>query len=483
MLEFGLRRGISVPINWDQRNADARYLLQLKKQSQQEQEAKAKLFADDADYTNAVNTYDNPIIKEKMKGKVYEIGKWAQQNPGWERDVQKRLEYKGLIKDLKDDPDLIRGLASDKGIADFNKYASDPKNADLVGTPEFEHEKQRLSNYLKYGNDKGVAGERNAYTFIAPEEGKDTTSALVDLASKAEFDVKDRVGKDGYKQSISDVRKNQAVEHALASTWGPYLKKDYNKYQSQLVGNDKSNAKTLNEFVKERMSPYFKSDKIEIGHDYAPIKAASTATMTPSLWNEMHIKAIKNPGQKIDLGAEALQQTFGNKAGEVNLDSVKDPFGNELNLGMRRAAFTGLVTPQKSPDGSMYSEADAMVRLPVDEFEALGEDYNKIIDERGLGQFTPGASKTWDITEGGQKLGFKKYVDEKGTPYVEFVAHKKYDPANPNLADNYANAHNISQHKENPYEGTTESTQGTEQPILSGSGKYVWDGQKWIPNK
>jgi hypothetical protein len=43
--------------------------------------AKVKMFVDDTDYMNAVNSFDNPRIKEYSEQVIKDLGKYINENP------------------------------------------------------------------------------------------------------------------------------------------------------------------------------------------------------------------------------------------------------------------------------------------------------------------------------------------------------------------------------------------------------------------
>lgn len=494
MLEFGMRKGLAVRL--PDESQQIAYRGMRANQAKIQAENKAKMFADDMDFMNVMNSHDNPLVKEYATKQIMQMGSFLRNNPDWETNPLARAEYNKMRHELKDNPDLNRGMQSDANYQTWQKYIADPKNADMRDDPEIQKVSQQWNNYLKFGNqyatnqeEVGKLGGKKEFTFMAPEDLVDTTAKLIELAKATQFDDFKNFGyqNSGLRSSITSSRKDLAVQHGIASTWGKYLKKDYDKYVSQLQGNEKTNAKTLNQFVKERMDPYFPSEKIEKAYEAPVIKPPSggsgaDARMTNSLWLSMHDKALNTPGQRIDFGAEAVQYTFANKLGEHNLDGVKDPFGNVLNLGLRGAQSTGLVQPQRGPDGTVYSEYDALVRLPLTEFKQLGNKFDDVIDDFWWDQITAGASDAsvdWEIEPEYEALGFKKYTDDKGRALVEFPVKQKYDPLNVHLSDNYSNAHNVSPHKEDPYKGI----EGSGEVVISDDGKWQWDGAKWIARK
>jgi hypothetical protein len=495
MLEYGLRLGLAADMQYDKRIQDLRYNEEAMRRAKGEQEAKAKMFADDFDYKNAMNTHDNPLVKQAAQFNIKRIGSFINSNPDWETNVQKRAQYQQLLRELKDNPDLNRGLQTDDAFEKMNTYAKDPKNSDLVNSKEdWGRIEQEKTNYLKWGNQDGEEAAKKdgkkAFQFRAPEEKVDTAKILIEAAKNADYDEIHYFGNQGHKQSISNSRKNDAVEHAIASNyWGRYLKKDYNNYLDQLVGNEKTNAKTINQFVRERMNPYFKADEIDKG--FAPESISNRGgkgdkPMSPSLWEEMHNKALmesirtKGKPSTVELNPEAMQRTFGNKYGEMPLENVKSPFGEPLNLGMRDASATGLITVGLNPSGKLEGSHKVFIRLPIEDFYSLGGQYQKVIDEGGVGQLTPGGpsnqATNWSIHEKYQG-DFKKFTDKTGKDFVEFPVQQKYDPMNPQLAFNYANAHNAKAHEEDPYSGTQTSN------VVSDDGKWIWNGNDWIENK
>jgi hypothetical protein len=175
-MEFGTTLGLARSFQADQRINDARYHDQDMKRAQNEAESKAKMLADDFDFVNAVNDFDNPRIKEYAKAHIQKTGKWLNENRGWESDVNKRMEYKMMIRELKDNPELNRGLASDTEFTKLSQYKSDPKNTHLVNAPEWQEIEAQRANYLKFGNQFARNEEeaqqlgQKSFVFTPPEE-------------------------------------------------------------------------------------------------------------------------------------------------------------------------------------------------------------------------------------------------------------------------------------------------------------------------
>ena len=71
-MEFGERRGLAV--NLPSRQNQLLQQESLKRQAKLAAEQKAKMFADDFDYTNAMNSHDNPLVKDFAMKKLMEFG-------------------------------------------------------------------------------------------------------------------------------------------------------------------------------------------------------------------------------------------------------------------------------------------------------------------------------------------------------------------------------------------------------------------------
>lgn len=459
LLNLALPIGLAQTADYEGKIQDAHYNELMMKRVKDEQEAKAKMFADDTDYNNAMNSFDNPVVKQFAQAKIKEIGAFVNANPDWQSNVNKRIQYKQLIKDLKDNPDLNRGLASDKSYAELQKDMADAKNANL----DFKPMQEQWENYRKFGNqfatDEASAAKlgKVAFTYKAPAAPAETAKFLADIANKTEFDQSKPYQYGGRWEYLSDFAKQQAAENAIADRlYGPELKKDYVAYLAKLEGNDQTKAKSINEFVLERMKPYFKSDKFDKG--FEPNQPAAPRGSgdkqiedAKSTWYNMILgkNGVVETGQK-DFTPQAMQVTFGNKDGELNLSNAIDPMGKALNLGMKEAKATGKVIIRKGYP-PMY---EASVILSPDEFEKLSPDHNSLIDEAGIGQITPGASKNpnWNIRNSEKAQGYQKVpFSDKGSNYstgVQFNVFVPFDPKNDAYALNYAHAVGASPHKE-----------------------------------
>ncbi len=160
-LEEGLLSGLSWKMSWDKDIEGLRYREERERRAKIDAANKAKMFADDFQYNNAMNVFDNPRVKEFSSAKIKEIGQFVNQNPDWETNMQKRAQYSQMIHDLKDNPELNRGLASDEGKKSFMKDLAEKKK-----TPEFDEDaynevSKQWDNYQKYGNQFVTSADPN----------------------------------------------------------------------------------------------------------------------------------------------------------------------------------------------------------------------------------------------------------------------------------------------------------------------------------
>lgn len=181
-LEFGIREGLAQDLGFNNAVNDLRYNEQMKKQANQLAEQQAKLFADDFQYNNALNQFDNPRVKQLAQLQIKKIGRFVNENPDWRTNIEKRAMYSSMIHDLKDNPELNRGLMVDQSKKELYKdMAEKIKNPAVYNSKGFELEKQRLANYEKYGNPDGEEAAKKEgikpYVYQAPRDFVDLTEA------------------------------------------------------------------------------------------------------------------------------------------------------------------------------------------------------------------------------------------------------------------------------------------------------------------
>ncbi len=435
-MEIGLLQGYAQDFSDSKRVEDLRYNEQLKKQAQIAAQNKAKMFADDFDYNNAMNEFDNPRVKQFAQFQIKRIGQFVNQNPDWETNVEKRAQYKQLIRELKDNPDLNRGLQTDANIKKFREYAADPKNNEMINTPEFQAEKGKLDNYLKYGNPLGEAakGEKAEYMFMAPEESVDYTKYLVDIARQtAKHGTAGAAGAGGYRQFVTDADKQSALQLAKSNPMFRYLKKDFEK----MTAEQQQQFGTVDEYVLNKMQPYFPEDDIKPGQFFAPQRESAANANLGAAKNPFEVAlshAQRNPAGVVQVAPQTINDTFADSNGMFDLSNtyvVDQKTGNktQMNLGKGKAEAYGNLKYIKNDKGQGYYVVPVKVRLPVNQFiQKFGSD---ALDYSGFAggitnslngagdetEFTIHDGDGWDKDYTGQ---FEKVTDDKGKNYIQF---------------------------------------------------------------
>ena len=159
MAEFGEILGSAVSQNFDQQTNDLFRYDEMRKRTQAQNEAKAALFAQDLDFQNAMNEYDNPRVKAFAEQQIQKIGQFAKNNPDYLSNPIKMGQLKMMKNELKSNPVLLRGLTVDK---EYAKYLEDRKEA-LKNPNQWDQEAldaqgKAFNNYFKTGNPSGLTG-------------------------------------------------------------------------------------------------------------------------------------------------------------------------------------------------------------------------------------------------------------------------------------------------------------------------------------
>lgn len=195
MPEYGTLLGLAQSFDADQRINDLYRQEEANNRAKAMAEAKAKMLADDVKYQNAANAYDNKIIKEYAQQRIQEIGDWVNKNPDYLTDVRKRMQYNALIDDIKTNQHVMRGMATDKALAELNNdLAEVAKNPEMYDQEAYNELLAQRDNYLKFGNQKGIdaATKEGVQPFIyrKPKNFVDLPKTLMGYGSEIKnYDV------------------------------------------------------------------------------------------------------------------------------------------------------------------------------------------------------------------------------------------------------------------------------------------------------
>lgn len=157
MADYGLYSGLAVKGNTGDLINDIQYHDHVMAQNKALAQSKAALFANDIQYQNASNSFDNARIKSFADGKIKEIGKFYKENPDVMYNPDKLVILNQMKKELRDNPDTIRGFASDASFKQLNDdLAEVAKNPEMYDQEAYQMLLNQKENYLKYGNQFGI---------------------------------------------------------------------------------------------------------------------------------------------------------------------------------------------------------------------------------------------------------------------------------------------------------------------------------------
>lgn len=333
-MEIGLARGLAQDLQYDQRIADLRYQKQEMDRATAINDAKAKMFSDDMDFQNATNSFDNPRIKEYAKNQIAAIGKFVTENPDWTSNVQKRSQLNLMKRELKDNPELQRGMASDEAFKKLNAdLAEVAKNPEAHDEEEYNNLLAQRDNYIKYGNQDGEEAAKQvgtkAFVYTKPRDLRDLNKDWASIGN--DFQDKKRA-------SLKGGGRNSYQEYANPES----LKIVANQYYSQ-------NKKQIDrEAAKVGLDPIVYTMKGIDGHikkatDYGDYNLSDAMTMKrlsekpaatqgPTTW-DVEIKG-KESGME---NGETIMKVVGPPSNV----KVKDNKGNPIDMTGINFKYTG----------------------------------------------------------------------------------------------------------------------------------------------
>lgn len=337
MAEFGIRRGLAQSFGYDQATADLVRQQEQMRQAKIYAENKAKMLAEDFDYNNAINAWDNTAIKEYAQGKIKELGAFVRENPDYLYNVDKRIAYNNLKRELKDSKPLMEGLQVDANVKEMEKWKNDPKNAPLLDTPEFQKTLQDYQNYIKTGSADGITANRKLFTFYPPEERVDTWGELAKIAQATEYDAESDSYMRGVrtrKQYVSDAAKLRRAQFALTDQkLSRTLQQEYNKYLSNEVPEGQKPL-PIDRYVYDKMKDWFPASKYNDTHyqvkeERVPGGGGVGDSRDLSLYKDILNVASANPNTGISTNPKGARQLIAGDDPEIDLGNAvfKKPDG------------------------------------------------------------------------------------------------------------------------------------------------------------
>lgn len=234
MAEIGLIKGLAVNTGLDQAINDLYRADEMNRRAQAIAEAKTKMFADDMEFNNAMNPHDNPIIKEYAKKTISEIGRFVNENPDWATNVNKRMWINAKKRELKDNPELMRGVASDNAFKQLNNDLAElAKNPEFKDTEAYDNLLMQRDNYLRFGNQDGEealkAEGKKAFTYQKPRDFVNFTQTMLDSGSKINPSVVKKGRAPGEFWRLADPTHVDAVKKSLWQEHGRQIQVEARK--------------------------------------------------------------------------------------------------------------------------------------------------------------------------------------------------------------------------------------------------------------
>lgn len=336
MAEFGTIQGLAVPMQFDQRINDLRYHQEALQRAKAMSEAKAKLFSDDMDYQNAVNSFDNGIIKQNSQNQIKKIGAFVRENPDWSTNIDKRMQLNQLKRELRDNTDLHRGLASDTAyktyLADMAEVAKNPQQHD---SEAYKQVADQWKNYLRFGNQLGEEAAKTqgkqAFLYNKPRDFADMDKIYQGAGGSYQDVVRQPIkgGRNAYEMVPREESLNAVANQIYAQ----------NKRQLDVEAARKGIdpitmvKQGMNAYIKKPFSfgDYGLSDAMTMENRKLAAKAAMTSK-PDSAFQDAFVNIPKGT-----VGHEDLEQTFGPKPSHF----IYDNNGKKLDNTGNRVYYTG----------------------------------------------------------------------------------------------------------------------------------------------
>lgn len=375
MAEFGTNQGLAVDLQYDQRINDLRYQEEAMRRAEAMGAAKSALFANDLEFQTAANSFDNPIIKNKAKETISKIGAFVRENPDWETNVNKRSQLNLLKRELKDNPDLIRGVASDNAykqyLADLQEVAKNPNQHD---TEAYDSIANQWNNYVRFGNQNGeeAAKTEGAKSFIyqKPKDWIDVNKAFAD------------VGNDFKDMRVKSVKGGLGAyeEYANPDSLKIVANQMYSQNQSQIDRIAKEKGIAPIDYVMAGINAHIPK-KRDMG-DYGLAKEMAMARYKAKAEGSAGMQADTYKTSVVDrdhsvVSSDLMDAILGPGAKTILTSNDGKQVLDMTGINAKRTGYNFYADPKK---GVKYAEATAYI--PIDQAVEMG------IVKSGFGIFT-----------------------------------------------------------------------------------------------
>ena len=451
-MEYGLSRGLAQNLGFDQRVADLRYQQEATRRAENESAAAAKLFADDLDYQNANNSFDNPVIKEYAKSQIQKIGEFVRNNPDYKTNIDKLSQLNLMKKDLKSNEHVIRGVASDGA---YKQYLQDnqevAKNPNAYNKQAYNNINEQWNNYLKYGNQGGAEAAKlegaKAFVYTKPAE----FTNLVEQGNKLGNSFADVKLKE-LKNGRAGAWETEANENTLNKDAQAFYAQHKEQFDQQHPEDPIGAAK---EFIRSGIHKQFNWGDTHLQDELFLMRKRQEGELNKLKLKagasggkpvDFYMKAIYEPGSTVEDG-KRLAQTFGarlphfivNNKGDKKIDNSGDIFNYAGPIEDRGYKSDGKYKKDgwKVVDGFAYKDLDFGKNndILVDPGGPSGDP--KLLNEKGYKDFeiNPDWADKVEI--------FKTPVDENGESrtMLKFKVNGEVD-AKGGKAEAYRGAYN-----------------------------------------
>lgn len=411
-LELGLRYGLAQDLGYDQQINSLRYNEQMNRQAQAVAEKKAAVMADDFEYNSPMNPFDYVRVKEVSQKYIKDLGAYVNNNPDYDTNISKRVVYNQLRRNLKDNPDLNRGIQSDAGMALYRKdLAEKVKNPDLFDAGAWNDIQRQVENYNRYGNQDGEEAAKKfglkAFQYVQPKDFVDLDKQGLEYGSKIKgggLDVIPAGGTGGYK-----TRPNEKYLSVVAEDF--YVK---NKRQMDIRAASLG-YKNPKDYAKNLIRP-----GIETPFNHGDINGDRNYQLAVAKFN----------AEKVPAGPGNYQLSFVKpEQGAVNGDLMDKVFGNrpQYQISNRDQTkfidFTGV--PLKHTGGHKYIDGKKYVEFQTDILKDDAIKNGMAYDPWGLGDFE--VDKAWD-----DRAKIIKVSNKAGDKEVEILRYTGWRPVEVN---------------------------------------------------
>lgn len=481
-MEFGLANGLAARVPYGDMINDLRYNEQAKERAKENQANRAKLFADDVRYNNAMNSFDHQQVTNYVQPKIAELGKWQRDNPNWRFDPMKMAEYQNKLIDMKDNEHLQRGMRVDNHIKKYQDWLSDPKNADVKDLPEAQQYKQHLANYLTTGSIDGNGANRQEFRFEAPFEGTDTTPVWMNYAKNVRqngVDIKYLAdGAASHHQYVTDADKLLAAQAPLNDAkFGRIARKEYNDYVAKLP--DGSKKPTLEQYAISKMNPYFDTDKYQnfsykTGEGGRGGKGKGEAR---DPYAELYRRAASKPTMEVQVAPSGMKEAILGKNISLNTNGsfIRTSKGNLIPFAGGNIPDDNISTSNSrmvyNPNQGAFGSYS--IQMPLSQLEqSLGGANIFDTPTFGTGWLGNGTA----VRDKYQDYGIQLVKDKDGNDYAQVDLWRPMEGTNSNTHAAYN--HGLG----GKAEDFTSGDNAVEQPatVVQGGVAYHWNASKGV---